>query len=166
MKRRVLLTLFSAVILIGLLIAGTWYCLGWMTRKQMAQGDLFNSATWQATLNLTTEQEIRIKPLEQELKKDLAPLDIDVMKNQMELCRLMMTPGHLDRNAISRLSGRIGDLQRKREERVIDHLVVLRTVLDERQQKQLFTTLMNDLCKGCRTATGNQMDHCGMCDMR
>jgi hypothetical protein len=38
--------------------------------------------------------------------------------------------------------------------------------LDEYQQKQLFTTLMSDLCKGCRAATGDKMDHCGMCDMR
>lgn len=165
MKRRVLLTLFSVIIFIGLLIAGTWHCLGWMTRKQIVQGDLFNSATWLTTLNLTTEQESRIKPLEQQLKKDLAPIDIDVMKNQMELCRLMMTPGTLDRNMISQLSARMGDLQRKREERVIDHLVVLRSVLDESQQKQLFTTLMSDLCKGCRATTGNKMDHCGMCDM-
>lgn len=166
MNRRVLLTLLSVIIFIGVLIAGTWHCLGWMTQKQMAQGDLFNSSTWLTALKLTPEQEIRIKPLEQQLKQDLGPLDMDVMKSQMELCRLMMTPGTLDRNVISQLSARIGDLHRKREERVIDHLVVLRAVLDEGQQKQLFTTLMSDLCKGCRAATGDNMDHCGMCEMR
>jgi len=164
-KRNVLWAGLAMTLGIGLLAVGTWHCLGWMMDKHMVQGQLFDSQRWPTMLNLNAEQRAKLQPLEQKLKTDLMPLETELAMNQMALCRLTMSTESIDRKTISQTLDQIGLIEKRKEERVVDHLVVLRTILTADQQQKLFTTLMTDICRGCRTNTKDKKDHCGLCKM-
>ena len=166
MKRTAILMGILAILGIGVVASGTWCCLGWMMKRQMGQSSLLKSESWPTMLALTHQQRSQIEPMEKKLRNDLAPLDIEVAEKQMSVCRLMMSSGQVDRGAIHRALERISDLQRQKDEEIIDHLAAVRTLLNHDQREKLFTTLMTDLCRGCRAATGSKTDYCGMCKMR
>lgn len=166
MKRGIWLLIGAFLLATGILAAGTWHCLGWMTQRQMNQGNLMASSTWTKMLNLTTDQRSKIQPLETSLRKEMALMQTELAMHEMTLCRLTMGSAPLDRKAISKELGTLTDLQRRKEERVIDHLAALRGILTPGQQKTLFMTLMTDICRGCRQATGSRKDYCGLCNMR
>jgi Spy/CpxP family protein refolding chaperone len=162
--------LIAALILagVGLLAYGTWCCLDWMAKRHVhaAHGSLWASETWPKLLSLSQDQRAKIEPLENALKKDLDGLQVELAKDQIALCRAMMSQAKLDPAVMQKAAGRISGLQKKSEEKTMGHLLALREILNPDQQKKLFTTMMRDICQGCRTATGGKKDYCGMCPIR
>jgi len=154
--------LIAAVLGVGLLAYGTWCCLDWMVRREIVRASLWASETWPDILSLSSEQRSKIMPLEKAFRNSMGPLQAELAQSEMALCRLLMALKP-ERKAMSRALGRVTELQRLREERVLDHLLALRRVLSPEQQRRLFTTLMKDLCRGCRAATGSKKDFCGFC---
>jgi Spy/CpxP family protein refolding chaperone len=166
MNRKTWLALAAAaVVLVGFLAFGTWRCMGWMVDQRMAQGNLWSSATWSKLLNLTKEQRAKIRPMEKDLKTDMGRLQNELAQKQIALCQLMMSPGQPDRKALDQTLDEVSALQKQKEEKTLDHLMSLREVLTPEQQKTLFSTMMMDICQGCRQATGTQKDHCGHCKL-
>lgn len=167
MNRRLLI---AAVLLagVGALTCGTWRCLNWMAmcHVQAAHGSLWASETWPKLLSLSDEQSSKIAPLEKALKKDTDRLQVELTQEQIALCRSMMSQDKRESAAIHKAMSRISDLQNQKQEKVLNHLMALREILSPDQQKKLFTTMMRDICQGCRAATGGKKDYCGMCPIR
>lgn len=168
MNRRNLLIAAVCLAGIGLLAYGTWCCLDWMAKRHVhaAHGSLWVSETWPELLGLSPDQRSKISSLENSLTQNVNGLQIELAHNQIALCRAMMSEAKLDPVDMRKAVRRISDLQTKREEGTLSHLLALREILSPDQQKKLFTTMMRDICQGCRTATGGKMDYCGMCPIR
>ena len=164
-------TIWIALLLAGLastaaLAYGTWCCLDWMAQRHAAQSGVASSPDWAATLALSAAQRGRIEPLQKKLDSDVSRVQVELAENRIALCRLMMTPGKADGRAVERTLAKISSLETRKEEMTSRHLLALRQMLTPDQQKRLFTALMKDICQGCRAATGNGKDLCGMCGMR
>lgn len=162
--------LIAALILagVGLLAYGTWCCLDWMAKRHVhaAHGSLWASETWPKLLSLSPDQRSQIAPMEKALEENSNRLQIELAQNQIALCRMMMSQAKPDPAAMRKVASRISDLRKQREEKTLTHLLALREILNPDQQKKLFTTMMRDICQGCRTATGGKKDYCGMCPIR
>jgi Spy/CpxP family protein refolding chaperone len=168
MNRKTRLTLAAvAALFVGLLAFGTWRCMGWMVDSRMTQGQgsLWASGTWPKLLNLTDAQRSQIQPLEKSLRADMNRLKDELAQKQIALCDLMMSPGEPDLKTLDKTAADIASLQMEKEKKTLAHLMSLRRVLTTEQQKTLFTTMMMDICQGCRAATGGRKDHCGHCKL-
>jgi Spy/CpxP family protein refolding chaperone len=166
MNRRVWIISLSLVALIAVLASLTWCCMDLMMKRHMSQAHLSQSATWDQKLNLTAEQRAKINPLEKTFMKDVDEIQAKITQFQMDNCRTMMSSGPLDRKVLAQNLSAITDLQRRKDERTVDHLMALREILNPDQQKILLTTIMRDICQGCRVSTGGKRDYCGMCNLK
>lgn len=168
MSRRNALIAALIVAGIGVLAYGTWCCLNWMAIRHVHadHGSLWASQTWPKVLSLDQDQRSKIAPMERALKKDTDRLQVELAKEQIALCRAMMSETNGDQTSMRKMMGRISQLQRDKDEKIMNHLAALRTILTPEQQRKLFTTMMRDICQGCRAATGGKKDFCGMCPIR
>jgi Spy/CpxP family protein refolding chaperone len=166
MKRTLWPILTLALLSVGLVALGTWRCMGWMVECKMTQGSLWSSATWPRILHLTNDQQSQIQPLEKSFKGDSNRLQIKLTQKQIALCRVLMDSGAADPLVARKLVNEINGLQKQRDLAMVDHLLALKTVLNPAQQQTLMTTMMQDVCQGCRSSTGSNKDYCGLCKMR
>ena len=168
MSRKFLPIVGGMLLAVGLLAFGTWRCMGWMVdcRMRTAQGTLWSSETWPKLLNLSAEQRSKVQPLEKDLAGDMNRLQNDLTQKQIALCRAMMSPARPDAKAMARTVDEISTLQKQEQQKMLAHLLSLRQVLTPDQQKVLFTTMMQDICQGCRRTTGAKQDYCGLCKMK
>lgn len=166
MNRRVWIISLSLAALIAVLASLTWCCMDLMMKRNMSQARLSQSETWDQKLNLSAEQRAKINPLEKALMKDLDEIQAKIAQFQMDNCKAMMSSGPLDRKVLTQNLDAIDGLQRHKNERTVDHLMALREILNPDQQKMLLTTIMRDICQGCRVSTGGRRDYCGMCDIK
>lgn len=150
---------------VALLAFGTWHCMGWIMDRRMAQGVLRDSETWPKILNLTNDQRAKIEPLEKSMRSDMNRLEDDLAQKQIALCGMMMSSDQPDTKTMNQLLNDISALRNRKERGMVSHLTALRQVLSPAQQKVLFTTMMQDICQGCRRSTGGHKDHCGLCKM-
>jgi Spy/CpxP family protein refolding chaperone len=165
MKRRLWPVVALGLLSVGVVALGTWRCMGWMVECKMTQGSLWASATWPRMLNLTNEQQSRIQPLEKTFKADANRLQIELTQKQIALCHVLMASGAADPRAARQLVNEINGLQKQRDLAMVDHLLGLKTILNPSQQQKLMTTMMQDVCQGCRSSTGSDKDYCGLCKM-
>jgi Spy/CpxP family protein refolding chaperone len=129
MKKKTIGISLLVLVTVALLAAGTWHCLGWMLKNEMSHGQLTASRTWPKRLHLRADQQAALIPLEKKLMNDLAPIEIELASQQMVLCRLTMSAEAVDRKAISQRLIQVGELQKRKEERMIDHLIAIRGIL-------------------------------------
>lgn len=166
MNRRVWIVSLSVVVLIGVLASLTWCCMDIMMKRHMTQGAFLDSETWPRVLNLTADQRLKINPLEANFKKEIAGLQADLATKEIRLCRLMMTTGKPDAKAMQEALNEVSSLRKQKDEVTLNHLIALREVLNPDQQKKLYTTLMQDICIGCRQGAGEKTDYCGLCNIK
>ena len=168
MSRKFLPIAGGLLLVVGVLAFGTWRCMGWMVdcRMRTAQGTRWSSETWPRLLNLSEEQRSKIQPMEKALAGDMSRLQNELTQKQIALCRSMMSPAQPDAKAMARTVEEISTLKMRKEQKMLDHLLALRRVLTSDQQKVLFTTMMQDICRGCRRTTGAKQDYCGFCKKR
>ena len=165
MNRRVWIVL-GLLVSVGVLASVTWCCMDFMMKRHMAKGALWDVQTWPKVLNLTAEQRSKITPLEIGLKKETDALQSELAKNEIAFCQLMMSSGKPDTQAMNETLNKVGDLRKRKDALMLNHLVALRGVLNPEQQEKLFSTLMQDICIGCRHGTGDKTDHCGLCNLK
>jgi len=167
MNRKTLLV--SAAVMaafVGILAFGTWHCMGWMVDQRMAsRGSLWASDTWPKLLNLSDQQRSQIQPMEKALRADMNHLQDELAQKQIALCGMMMSSAQPDPKVMDKTVQEISTLQMEKEKKTLAHLMSLRQMLTPEQQKTLFTTMMMDICRGCRKTTGGRKDYCGLCKL-
>ncbi|MBI3292854.1 MAG: periplasmic heavy metal sensor [Elusimicrobia bacterium] len=120
---------------------------------------------WERLLDLDPRQRAELARIETGFSQDLKQLETELAKTRMALCRVLRqaptgTP------AVDPYIQTVARLQTDQEQRVVSHLTQLRRLLRPDQDQRLFETLMQDICTGCRTATGSDQCICGMCEMK
>jgi len=152
--------LLGATVLVAL---GTWQCLSYMVSKKTQKASIWESHSWSEFLALTEEQREKIEPKETKLKEKLTNIELALAKEEVILCRNLMTTKSANTKNLEQLQNKIHRLRGQKEMLVLNHMIQLKQHLTPAQQETLFTSLMQDICQSCKMATGSELEHCGLC---
>lgn len=95
-----------------------------------------------AQLNLTDEQIAQIADLKLELKKEMLPLRSEMAAKRNEL-HLLMTEDSPNQSKISKAIKAMGDIRTKIQEKMVQHRLKVRSLLDENQKKKFDLRTLN-----------------------
>lgn len=172
---------FVAVCLvtIGVSIGLNWYLLSRFARRapmdsagmdvavESHRGGRLQGAAqrnWGRLLDMDLTQRKELVRLEGDFARDLRQLETELAKTRMTLCHVLRQ----DPKGVQDVSPYIQSIARlhaDQERRIVGHLMQVRRFLRPDQDQRLFTTLMQDICVGCRAATAMEQCLCGMCEM-
>lgn len=157
----------SAFILIfGIALATSYLCLKhFEAGRQSVPAGVVSAHEWAHSIGLTKDQEKKLEPMELSLKTDIDSLQIKLAQERIALCSLMHSASG-DSKELDAYINRIGALEAEQQRRVVGHLLAMRDILTPIQKDKFFAAIMQGICQGCRTSTGNNKDMCGMCNMK
>lgn len=155
----------ALLIVFGTAIATTYLCLEHFGySRHAAPAGVSAAHAWAHQIGLNHEQEAKLEPLEKALQKDLSDLQIKLAQERIALCALMRQD-FSDPKELDAYIRRVGALEAEQQKRVVQHLLTMRGLLTPDQKEKFFDAIMQGICQGCRTSTGNGKDMCGMCKL-
>lgn len=163
MKRKWMGWTFIAVLGVGVVASGTWFCLNTMVHRTLTSCGAAKKVDWPQLLNLTKDQEGQVQPSIQKFEKENGRTQTELAKKHISLCQLIMGPARPDLEKVKKLINEISQLRREKDQKMADHLLALRAQLKPDQQRILLRTLMQDICSECQTMTGTKLDCWGPC---
>ena len=132
--------------------------------RQGAGSGVYAAHDWAHHIGLTREQEQKLEPLEKSLQQDLDNIQVKLAQDRMALCSLMRQEP-ADTKELDRYINQVAQLEAEQQRRVVGHLLAMRDILSPAQKEKFFSAIMQGICKGCRTSTGNGKDMCGLCKL-
>lgn len=163
MKKPTIFYSIGAVILTGLVALGTWHCLKYAVACQMETSTGAKIENWPDLLKLDANQRQKAAPMLMEFKEEMSRLQTQLAESHISFCKLMMDSQTTEPKKMNQLIDQLAELRKKKDAMTWSHLNAMKEVLRPDQEEILFTTMMQDICAECRTATGMNKDHCGMC---
>jgi len=164
--KRIFIFGFGLLILLGLATGTTYF---WLNRYSGYEHnnpsmDLSSAHAWAHEVGLTKEQEKKLEPYENTLNKDVQALQVKLAEERIALCRLIKEEP-AESKKVADYTERVSALEAEQQKLVINHLIVMRDILNPDQREKLFSSLMHEICMGCRQMVPGQKCICGMCDM-
>jgi len=121
-----------------------------------------DTATLIRKMNLSAEQKKELIPMEASLKKDIDGIQVKLAQERMALCELL-SKDTSDPQELDAYVNRVSAMEAQQQRRVVEHLLAMRGLLTPAQKKELFSSLMQAICKGCRSTGSHHKCICGMC---
>jgi len=166
-KKRFFMFGAGFLVLLGIAFGTTYLCLKHFSGCQScgpAAGPI-SAHEWAHQTGLTREQEKKIEPYEASLKKDLQSIQVKLAEERIALTRLIQEEA-ADSKKVTEYAQRVSVLEAEQQKLVINHLIVMRDLLNPEQREKLFSSIMHEICEGCRQMVAGQKCICGMCDMK
>lgn len=157
--------LTMATILIVLVTSITWWILHCFSCR--ADSDNFRSLThsdWAKVLNLTKEQQEKLSELEEKIQPRFEQLTLQLAQVRLLLCDLLRK-SEIKNEDLDKYTGEIGRLQADEEKSTVLHLLDIKKILNPEQSQKFFTSIMQDICMGCRYITDACDCQCGFCSV-
>lgn len=164
-RKRVIVITLAAFAFVSLSAGVTYLALRHGMFKQEGSVTGLASRKWAREIGLTEDQQKRLAPLEQTLKKDLQKVQMQLANERMALCGILHG-GSNDTKELDRYIGKIAGLEAQQQKLVVSHLVSMRDALTPDQRDRFFNAVMKDICQSCRMATDTNTCLCGMCNLK
>jgi Spy/CpxP family protein refolding chaperone len=164
MKRRIVGLAAAGLAIFGIGFATTYYFARHAAQSYGPTG-LYAAHNWAHEIGLSKDQEKRLDPLEQSLKKDLSAVQIKLAEDRMTLCSLMRQEP-ADPKEVDSYVNRVAQLEAVQQRRVVLHLLAMRDILTPQQKDKFFAAIMREICECCRAAVPGQKCLCGMHNMK
>jgi Spy/CpxP family protein refolding chaperone len=165
-KKFILIIGAGFLIVLGFAASTTYMCLKHFSNCQTVAPSMAISSAheWAHKIGLTEDQEQKLAPYEASLKKDMQSIQVKLAEERIALCRLIQQEP-ANSKKVTEYTERVSALEAKQQQLVINHLIVMRDILTPDQRQKLFSSLMHEICVGCRQMVPGQKCMCGMCKM-
>lgn len=130
--------------LFGAALLSTFLGVRFLPGVRHPAGEFDGIHEWAHGLDLTEEQEERLKPLEAALEQDLGGLRAGLARERVELCRALRDEGR-DFASMRGTIDRVATLEGAQQERVVRHLVEMRGLLTAKQKEEFFALIMREI---------------------
>jgi Spy/CpxP family protein refolding chaperone len=137
-------TLIAAIVFVGAAWLSFW-AVGSLYRQPRSDEQHVARRFERDYLRLTAAQQDRVSRLHQVMQGRMGTLRRDARKARLELIELLSQP-QPDKRAIDEKLREFARLQEDIQREVVEHLLRVKQVLTEEQQKRLFKTICAGLC--------------------
>jgi len=164
-RKRFIMAAISALAFVSLAAGVTYFAIGQYALDRPRSVNELASRQWAREVGLTGDQQKRLAPLEQNLKKDLKDVQTQLANERMALCGILHS-GSNDTLQLDQYVRKIAELEGQQQKLVVSHLVAMRDVLTPHQRDRFFNAVMKGICENCRMATHENKCLCGMCNLK
>lgn len=139
----------GALAVLGLALGSTYVMLDRCSLGRSRGGlDIAKAHRWVHQMNLSSDQEANLAPLEISLQRDLEPLQLQLAEERTALCGYL-ADDTVDEKQLESAVNRVADLEIQQQRRILRHLREMRSILTPAQRRDFFTSLQRAVCENC-----------------